>query len=247
MIADILKVGDRVEIRILQEVLRGYDLSEKKHIYISKLYDIISEDEIVIAMPVEATRVILLPRDVRYDLIFYTKKGLFNCSGEVKGRYKEGALYSLAMALTSPLQKLQRRKFFRLDCLVDFTYYVLYDEEEKSLKDPYEAHEYHLRHFPEEFRKKGTIVDISGGGIRAITTERLPEDGVILLFFRVFVDNSEYAFSTFARVIKSAALENNPHRFQSGLEYRNMSNKDRERIVRYVFQEERSKRSNQKK
>lgn len=247
MITDILKVGDKVEIRILQEVLRGYEVSNKMHVYRSKLFDIVSEEEVIIAMPVEASKVVLLPRDVRYDLNFFASKGLFNCSAEVKGRYKEGNLYSLSMRLTSELRKLQRRKFFRLDCLVDFTYFVLYDEEEKEMRDPYSAHECHLRRFPEDSRKTGVIVDISGGGVRTITTDQLPPEGDLLVFFRVAMDDSEFAFSTFAHVINCKLLDNGSNRYESGLEFRKISQHDQERIVRYIFQEERTKRSSQKK
>lgn len=247
MLTDVLQVGDRVEIRILQEVLKGYKVSGKPRVFISKIFDIPSETDVILAMPVESSKVILLPKDVRYDLSFYSKKGLFNCTAEVKGRYKEGHVYSLAMSITSPLQKLQRRKFFRLDCLMDFTYYVLYDDEEKEMTDPYEAHEYHLRHFPDEGRKKGTIVDISGGGIRTVTDEPLPIDGELLVFFRVAMDNMEYAFCSFAYVVKCREQEKNRHHYESGLEFKKLDKNERERIVKYIFQEERSKRQNQKK
>ncbi len=247
MITDVLKVGDKVEIRVLQEVLRGYEVSDKMHIYRSKIFDITGEDEIVMAMPVEASKVILLPKEIRYDLSFFAEKGLYNCSAEVKGRYKEGNLYSVSMRLLSPLKKLQRRKFFRLDCLVDFSYFVLYDEEEKNLADPYAAHEYHLRRYPDDNRRTGVIVDISGGGIRTITTEQLPMDGEILAFFRVNMGGIELPFVTFAHVVKNKVLDTHPRRYESGLEYRRIDERIREAIVRYVFQEERNKRSNQKK
>ncbi len=247
MLTDVLKVGDKVEIRILQEVLKGYAVSDKMHIYRSKIFDIMSEDTLLIAMPVEASRVILLPKDIRYDLSFFAEKGLYNCSAEVTGRFKEGNLYSVAMKVISPLKKLQRRKFFRLDCLVDFSYYVLYDEEEKENGDPYIAHETHLRRYPEDNRKTGVIVDISGGGIRTITTEELPKDGDLLVFFRVNMGDVEIPFVTYAHVVKSKILDAHSRRYESGLEYWNMEEKVRESIVRYVFQEERNKRSNQKK
>jgi c-di-GMP-binding flagellar brake protein YcgR len=247
MLSDIIEIGDKVEIRILQEVIRGYEVSEKAHIFKSQLHDIVNEDEIVLAMPMEAAKVILLPMDVRYDITFFTDKGLFNCTGVIKDRYKDGALYEIAMTLTSQLEKYQRRKFFRLECLVDFSYYILRDPEEINMEDPYAAHEYHLRHFPEEERKTGVIVDISGGGIRVITAECIPAETDILLFFQVLMDDNEYSFSSFGHVVKSNLAENSNNRFEGRIEYRKIDKKERERIVKYVFKEEREKRQNQKK
>ena len=247
MLSEILTLGDRVEIRILQEVIRGYEVSEKAHIFRSQLHDIVTEDEIVLAMPMEAAKVILLPMDVRYDITFFTAKGLFNCTGVIKDRYKDGNLFEIAMTLTSQLEKYQRRKFFRLECLVDFSYYILEDPEEKNMSDPYEAHEYHLRHYPQDERKTGIIVDISGGGVRAMTAQDLPKDSDILLFFQMILDDNEYSFSSFGHVVKSNLAEGSNNRYEARIEYKKIDKKERERIIKYVFKEEREKRQNQKK
>lgn len=247
MLSDIITIGDKVEIRILQEVLRGYEVSEKAHIFKSQLHDIISEDEIVLAMPMEAAKVILLPMDVRYDVCFFTKKGLYNCTATIKDRYKEDNLYEIVMTLTSQLQKFQRRKFYRLECLVDFTYYILQDEEEIGMNDPYAAHEHHLKNYPSDERKTGIIVDISGGGVRTITPDNLPKGTELLLFFQIIMDDMEYSFSSFAHVVKSNLLDKQTNRYESRIEYKKIHKNERERIVKYIFKEEREKRQNQKK
>ncbi len=247
MISDILGIGDKVEIRILQEVLRGYELSEKAHIFKSQLHDIISEDEVVLAMPMEAAKVILLPMDVRYDICFYTKKGLYNCTATIKDRYKEDNLYEIVMTLTSQLQKYQRRKFYRLECLVDFTYYILKDPDEIAMEDPYAAHEHHLKKYPQEERKTGVIVDISGGGVRTVTPDFIPKGTELLLFFKIVMDDLEYAFSTFAHVVDGKLIENQTDKYESRMEYKKIHKNERERIVKYIFKEEREKRQNQKK
>ena len=77
--------------------------------------------------------------------------------------------------------------------------------------------------------------------------EQLPADGELLLFFRVAMDSSEFSFSTFAHVVNSKMLDNGSKRYVSGLEFKKISRHDQEQIVRYVFLEERTKRSSQKK
>jgi c-di-GMP-binding flagellar brake protein YcgR len=48
-------------------------------------------------------------------------------------------------------------------------------------------------------------------------------------------------------VVKCREQEKNRHHYESGLEFKKLDKNERERIVKYIFQEERSKRQNQKK
>ena len=199
------------------------------------------------AMPIESSKVILLPMDIRYDLCFYTKKGLYNCTAVIKDRVKDNNLYEIIMTLTSTLQKYQRRKFYRMECLVDFGYLVINDPRELEIKDALEAKEYHSNNYPEEAMKLGTIVDISGGGIRAITDEKMPKEADLLIFFRVNLEGADCNFTSFAKVISTGESEHQDKKYESRIEYLKMNSKDREKIVKYVFQVEREKRRNQNK
>ena len=71
---------------------------EKK--YFSQVYDILSEDEMKIAMPIVDGRVIPLPVNGRYDLCFYTSGGLYQCKATITDRYKEGGLFVLQIEIT---------------------------------------------------------------------------------------------------------------------------------------------------
>ena len=248
MLSDIIGIGDKVEIRILQEVLQGYEVSEKSHFYITKVHDVLSDDEVVLAMPMAAGgKVILLPMDIRYDICFYTKKGLYHCTAVIKDRYKIDALYELVISLTSPLQKYQRRKFYRIECMIDFRYYIVDDPKELAIEDVLEAYEYHIKNNPNDNMKHGTIVDISGGGIRSVIDHTIPKDEKILLFFNVSVDGLECKFGTFARVVTAQKIEHLEDKYEVRMEFLKMDRKEQEKIVRYVFQEERTMRQNQKK
>ena len=63
--------GSRVEI---QEIGRKKlsDQTEQKKTYQTKVVDIISEDRIEVLMPMEKTKLILLPVNAQFDLYFYT-------------------------------------------------------------------------------------------------------------------------------------------------------------------------------
>lgn len=54
------------------------DDDEKNKVYASQVLDIISDDRIEISMPMEKTKLILLPIDVEYDLYFLRQTGFIN-------------------------------------------------------------------------------------------------------------------------------------------------------------------------
>ena len=62
--------GSRIELQKTKRY-RSED-SEKNKVYASQVVDIISDDRIEISMPMEKTKLILLPVDVEYDLYFFT-------------------------------------------------------------------------------------------------------------------------------------------------------------------------------
>ena len=69
--------GSRIE---LQKAKRYRDDDEEKNkVYASQVVDILSDDRIEISMPMEKTKLILLPVDVEYDLYFFTFVVPFTC------------------------------------------------------------------------------------------------------------------------------------------------------------------------
>ena len=75
--------GNRIEMQAVERV-KNADEAEKKKVYQSQVYDIVSEDRLEIVMPMEKSKLILLPVDAEYDLYFYTQSGLYQCFARVK-------------------------------------------------------------------------------------------------------------------------------------------------------------------
>ena len=78
MFSKFISVGDKIE---LQAVARENDEQPGMagKVYNSTVYDIQSEDTIEITMPIEKTKLILLPVDSEFDMVFYGASGLFQC------------------------------------------------------------------------------------------------------------------------------------------------------------------------
>ena len=105
MLSKYILPGDRVELTPnTRQKLNDDGMAEKK-IYLSKVCDIISEERLEIVMPMEKTKLVLLPVDGEYEICFYTKSGIFQCGARVVDRYKSDGIYLLLFEVTSNLRK----------------------------------------------------------------------------------------------------------------------------------------------
>ena len=232
MISKYLKAGDRLEI---ETITKGNPDGgeETKKTYRSEIYEIVSEDQIQIAMPMEQMKVILLPVDGEYSLCFYTANGLYQCIGRVVERFKSNNLFVLVMELITGLQKYQRREYYRLNCVLDMKSKVI---DEKELE---ENHDQLIFMDTDLTFDNGVMVDISGGGARFISKVKYQKGSLIRFNFSLFVNGTMNDYKLIGKVLKSRELENKPDNYEHRVMFVNMVNDDRESIIRYIFEEER--------
>ena len=112
MLSKIAKPGDKIELVKVDsgENNENNEKNEKITTYFSKIYDIIEEDKLKIAMPTEGTRMILLEKNVKYEICMFTAQGLYKCRAVMTERYKEDNVYIAIMELYTGVQKFQRRQ-----------------------------------------------------------------------------------------------------------------------------------------
>lgn len=232
MISKYLNVGDKLEIETITEK-KPDGMADGRKTYKSELYDIVSEDQIKIAMPMEQMKVVLLPVDGEYSLCFYTRNGLYQCIGRVIERYKSDSLFVLVMELITGLQKYQRREYYRLNCVLDMKSKQI-DEKEITQSN------YQLIFMDTDLTfDNGTMVDISGGGARFISKVKYPKGSLIRFNFSLFVNGQLNEYKLIGKVLKSRELENRLEHYEHRVMFINMPNDDRESIIRYIFEEER--------
>ncbi len=170
MFSKFISLGDKIELQAADQALEEQTASAGK-VYMSEVYDILSEDEIEIQMPMEKTKLILLPVDVEFDMIFYTSNGMYQCFGRIVDRYKSNNMYLLRVELTSNLRRYQRREFYRLRCALEMHSRDLKEDEVQTIESnmPYTL----SKGLP---MKESVIVDISGGGLRFLSSQRFEQD-----------------------------------------------------------------------
>ena len=239
MLTDYISPGNRVELKATGKIWMEDD-ARTKHIYMSKVMDVISDDRIEILMPFEHGRIVLLPVDAEYSLCFYSTKGLYSCFAKIVDRYRSDNMYILVLDLTSELSKLQRREYYRFSCALELKSRLCTREEleafeknRKYLVDP-EAGEL----------KRSVVVDISGGGLRFVANFRYDEGSTIYCSYNL-PGNTVRKYEMICHVLKVQELENRAGLFEHRIQYIYIDENSREDIIHFIFEEERKIRKKQ--
>ena len=117
MLAKYVLPGEKVELQAVERAILGASVNESVHV--SKVYDILSDERIEICMPMEQTKLILLPVGGEYEICFYTKTGVYQSFARVIDRYKTNGVFILLFELTTNLRKHQRREYYRFNCILN--------------------------------------------------------------------------------------------------------------------------------
>lgn len=237
MLSDIITAGQIVEIEAVKDGTEQ-DRGDVKKTYRTKVFDVLSEDQLEIMMPIEKGKVILLPVDGEFDMCFYTAKGLYQCYTRILDRYKSNNVYIVVAELTSNLKKRQRREFYRLGCALEVKFRVL-DEAEC---DAVEKGFFKPNPLDGAQMKKGVVVDISGGGLRFLAEYQCDVGALIYCTYALEIKGGEKPYHLVGRVLHSREMENRPGAYENRIQYVNMDVDDREEIIKYIFEEERRQR-----
>ena len=240
MLSNYIVPRNRVEIQAVEKV-RPADENERKKVYISQIRDILSDDQIEILMPMEKSKVILLPVNTEFDMYFYTQAGLYQCFATVVDRYKDGTQYVLLMELTSNLRKFQRREYYRLSCALEMGARLL-EKEEKEAMDA-NADLYLVPGLP---LKRSVVVDISGGGIRFISSFKYEPDSLVYCKYTLIIDGVAKEYTLICKILQNNELDNRPGVFEHRAQYVDIDTFEREEIIRFIFEEERKHRKREK-
>lgn len=228
--------GNRIELQKMKRTRKEESGLEKRKIYQSQLIDILSDDRIEISMPVEKTKLILLPVDEEYDLYFYTQNGLYQCYARVIDRYKSNKVFSLLLDLTSNLRKYQRREYYRFSCALEMNSRTLEEEEVQAV----ERNSNML--VPGLPLQRSIIVDISGGGLRFVANYAYEVDCMILCKYHLWADGKSKEYNLYGRVLAVKEVENRPGIYEHRVQYVNIDKNNREDIIKFIFDEERKTR-----
>lgn len=233
VISDIVCPGDKIDITYLHQ--------NNGKVYKSSVYDVLGDFTLEIGMPTQGGKMVLFQVGFECSMFFYTQKGMYTCEGKVIERYKKDGFYMVAVKILSVPKKYQRRDYYRVETSIDFSYYKITQEvadlnttEElfEEITDP--------MYIPE--KKLAHTLDISGGGIKFLTEEELEAGTYILTVMRLANDKMDHMFYLVAEVIACERWPKAPEKNVVRTKFRFKDLKDRDAIVRYVFEEDRMMR-----
>lgn len=233
--------GGRVDLQTIDRSKESAgESSEGRKSYQSQVIDVISEDRIEISMPMEKTKLILLPVDGEYDLYFYSDNGLYQCYARVVDRYKHNSMYVVVLDLISNLRKHQRREYYRFSCALEMNSRQLQKEEVELAGKAGDVLS------PQLPLKSSIIVDISGGGLRFVANYAYEIQSMILCKYHLLVHGEIKEYNLVGKVLGVRELENRKGVFEHRVQYVNVDPTEREEIIKYIFDEERKTLKNHK-
>lgn len=227
---EIVKPGDKIDINYLHQ--------NNGKTYKSGVFDIISDRELEVTMPTDEGKMVMFQVGVECQFFFYTQKGIFTCDVVVTGRARRDNFFVLTVRITSPLKKFQRRDYYRVNCMVDFAYYKITDEV-AALGTTEELFEEIANPAYLEKKKLGCTRDISGGGVKFTANETLETGDKLLVVIRLTSEKIDHMFYLAAEVIDCNTIERVRDKWVVRAKWLFKSPKDRDLIVRYVFEVDR--------
>ena len=235
MIEKFISPGDKVEMKSTVNVVLP-DGTKGIKTYKSSVYDILDEGRLEIVMPKDQTKLVLLPVDGEYDVCFYTHGGMYRADVKIIEIQKINGIYVLVTEMISNLHKYQRREYYRFNCIIE----MMAREMTKKETDIYAEGLAEL--LPQSDMIRGVIVDISGGGARFVSRQLFRESSMILMRFELPILDMEKSFLLVGRVIYSSEIVNRANEFESRVKFELIDSVKREKIIRYIFNEERKNR-----
>ncbi len=245
-VEELIRPGDKVDITFYQQLERMNVDNVTQRVYKSQVLDLKENGNLAVSMPSEGSKLILLPLGVRLEFVFYSRGGLYRALGQIKERYKSENIYMLEIELKTRLEKYQRREYFRYPCLLDFNYYTITEQEAKF--ESGDALLIHLRENDQTGENKareyaGSIVDLSGGGIRFRTPKELEPNQWLLFEIHLQNENLNKQYYIVGSVISCVRVEKVSERlFEIRAKFQIKDDGIREEIIRFIFEEERKSR-----
>lgn len=250
MAKEIIQIGTKIEMRSVAKRTLTLD-NPVPEIYVSQFMHWADTNVAAIAVPTYKGHLVPLHLDDVYEMQFFTKGGLYRCKGKIVKRSKmHGNIAVAEIKFISALEKYQRRQYYRMNCIIPMSYAVLtdvqkelYREKKRSLSPEHKLMIEKKLETQEITFLKGTVLDISGGGMR-FNSGVQQERGDILLLQPALPETVRKKIPfLFGRIITSRRIPNkDPLTFDNRIEFVEITSSEQEQIITYIFKEERDKR-----
>jgi len=205
---------DLPELKIRQKIMVAR--KGENQWYASAVQDI-RNSELYIEMPTQKAHVLVLYPGIEAEIKFFGKDASFVFTTLCHGKTSDSIpLYRLAPP--QDIRRIQQRRFVRWPTAIE-VFYAL--PPEKNRRPGY---------------KKGTAVDISGGGMKLKVGEPVPEGASLLLKFSLPSKKETKEISVVGKVIRLWTIETGSKAtYHAALEFTDISRTQQDYIINYIF------------
>jgi c-di-GMP-binding flagellar brake protein YcgR len=170
--------------------------------------------------------------------VFYTPKGLFQCSAKVVSHEKQKNIPMIRVEIVSNLRKFQRREYYRFSCALEMASRKLEEEERLNLEK--------VKTFvisQDLPLKRSVIVDISGGGLRFIASQRYELGSYIYCGYQLGFKGEHKKYEVVGEVLDVHEKEGAMRVYEHRVKFVNVPESTRDEIIKIIFELERQNRN----
>lgn len=221
---EIIKLGERVEIEILEK-------GEYEGHYLSKIEDI-ENGKIHIGLPIEKGHIIPLRVGARININSVKKDGVYTFAGVVLSRYMK-PYSNFVIEYPSKIHRLQRRNYVRITINAAVLFSVIEEKKETEKKEQTEEN-------PPKI-EKAVSLNLSGGGLYFISLKNMELGSKLKT--TIVLPNSTQLKDIVAEIKRKESIgEKGKEKYNYGVEFTEINEKTRDYIITYLFDLQRERK-----
>jgi len=233
-----ISIGTRLELEILRN-------GEKVgNTFVSQLLEHQPDGKIVISAPITVSRIVYIPSDTTIRLTFiHQMHGLLSFTALVLSRGYKGNVAVLTVQPDNNMEKTQRRTHYRLDILLTAFIRPIQDDNSGIHSDSSITNNHLSGKSGESVQSdpvpavKAYTKNISGSGVCIICRQNFPVNSKLLIELNL-TDNLKVTAR--CTVVRSQSVEiNNDMSYEIGMRFTEISKKDENDLIRFIFEQQR--------
>ena len=122
--------------------------------------------------------------------------------------------------------------------------YMMITDEEAEIEDITKLKEHHRLNYPEDLAREAIAVDISGGGLRFVANMPGTKGDYLVLSLRLENESMNYLLEIVGKVLLCQEIESGDKekKYEYRINFLMRDQKEREKIIKYIFEQERKSR-----
>lgn len=213
-----IPIGTKIELNVIDPVEGKINIQ-----FVSQIEEHVDDNVIRIAAPIFEAKVYPIRVNSHIDAyIYYKSNQVYNIAGFVEKRMINESIALLDVRVTEKIRKIQRRQFFRFNCSVPVAFYgqPLTEEQEEYI-----------------LIAAGRTINLSGGGLSVLTDKPLIKNTEVKGKLNLENDTIINFDGKVIRCIKN--IINDEIKYISSISFIDIGYKKREKIVRFIFNQQR--------